>query len=113
MPFSKESPQSRTVGSLTVPVVAIDDVTGNIWVGGVNKSVTWSPNGGSGLTLEQPQPTADPQVFTLSKTPSLLLLFMGGVLQLSGAGNDFTLNGNQITMVNAPGQGSNLQAVIG
>jgi hypothetical protein len=50
--------------------------------------------------------------FTLAGTPlsTKLMLYVNGVLQKSGAGNDFTISGTNITMLYAPLTGSVLTA---
>lgn len=51
-------------------------------------------------------------VFTVAGTPvsGQIMLFVNGVLQKSGAGNDFTISGTNITMLYAPLTGSVLTA---
>jgi hypothetical protein len=49
--------------------------------------------------------------FTLSRSPSLLLLFLNGLLQQS-SGADYSLSGSTITMTNPPISGDILTAVI-
>lgn len=51
--------------------------------------------------------------FTLAHNPNPALslqLFVGGLRQLAGAGNDYTLSGNTITMAVAPSTGANIVA---
>lgn len=113
-PISPDAPQVIiNPDGAHIPVLCIDDETGDWFVGGVNKSDTWTPSGGSGLQLITPAPTQDPRVYTLPDVPAILLLFVGGELQKAGAGNDFTIAGATITLVNMPGPGANIQAVVG
>lgn len=96
-----------------VPILMLDDSNGTWYCGGKNYSQAWTPSGGGGLALVTPQPTADPRVFTLPKTPSILLLFVGMGLQYAGNDKDFVLNGQQITFNYTPEPGLPMQAVVG
>jgi hypothetical protein len=58
-----------------------------------------------------PAPDGSNLVFTLSISPVLLLLFRNGQLLRSGAGNDYVLSGDQVTMAVAPGLGDWLFAL--
>lgn len=49
--------------------------------------------------------------FTLANTPvGLFLLFVNGMLQEAGAGNDFTISGTTITMLSVPTTGAKVRA---
>jgi len=52
-------------------------------------------------------------VFTLASTPSPAnseLVWLNGMLQEPGAGNDYTISGNTITFLSAPASGSRIKA---
>ncbi len=48
--------------------------------------------------------------FTLASTPTNLMLFLNGVYQKPGSGNDYTLSGLTITFLTAPASGSQIMA---
>jgi hypothetical protein len=66
---------------------------------GQGGKATWTPNGST-------------TAFALAFTPSgdNLQLFLNGILQEPGAGNDYTLSGQNITMLSAPATGDRLRA---
>jgi hypothetical protein len=66
---------------------------------GIGGKATWTPNGST-------------TVFALAFTPSgdNLQLFLNGILQEPGAGNDYTVSGTNVTMLTAPATGDRLRA---
>lgn len=66
---------------------------------GIGGKSTWTPNG---VTT----------VFALAFTPSgdNLMVFLNGIMQEPGAGNDYTLTGQNVTMLAAPATGDRLRA---
>jgi hypothetical protein len=66
---------------------------------GTGGKATWTANGST-------------TVFTMAFTPSgdNLMLFLNGILQEPGAGNDYTLSSATITMLTAPATGDRLRA---
>ena len=111
-PLSVNAPQVVNDGDSSLPILAMDDATGDWFLGGANKTQTWTPGGGSSLQIVQLSPSG--QALTLPFQPKLLLLFnSAGQLLRAGAGNDFTLNGVTATLNFMPGPGAQFQAVVG
>lgn len=62
------------------------------------------------FTISPSTPDGTNRIFDLSPVPSTLMWFWNGELQKQGAGKDYQLVGNQVTMAIAPGINDNLQA---
>jgi hypothetical protein len=96
---------SSAFGVLKVDGTTITAAAGVITA--VGSSGTLAPNETPSGTINGSNAT-----FTLAHTPinTSLMLFLNGILQDSGAGNDYTLATATITMLNVPATGDKLRA---
>lgn len=92
-------PQAGTIGSTAITFINIVPVTGLTSSNFVTREIPSGTINGSNVT------------FTLANTPTVGTeeVFLNGLLQDSGAGNDYTISGGTITMLTAPISGDKIR----
>ena len=105
---------ARLLGRTTASTGAIEEISIGSGLSMSAGTLSASGGGGGSPTRETPSGTINGSnvTFTLTATPTLLLFYRNGMLQLPGSGNDYTISGSTITMAVAPLTGTVLEAVF-
>jgi hypothetical protein len=107
--FSLPSTTATLVGRTTA------DTLQNKTISGSNNTLTQVPIANDFIS-EVPTGTINGSnvTFTLANTPvavDSVQVFLNGIVQIRGAGEDYTLSGNTITFITAPATGQSLRVV--